>query len=195
MRLKELIRKYLWQILGVDYNHILKVIDYVYLKEDRYTKIGRKSYSNNALVFRWSDAPIIIGNYCSIGDNVRFIVDQGKHHSNSATSYPFQSYEVGTKSGITIGNDVWIGQQVIILPGVKIGNGVSVAAGSVITKDVPDYCIIGGIPAEVIKFKCTKEEAAKMNELAWWNMPDDKVTSLVQDLQLPISLFLKVFSK
>lgn len=179
--------------MGVDYNHILRVIDYVYLKEDKFVKLGHKSYSNNALVFRWSDAMITIGNYCSIGDNVRFIVDEGKHHGSSATSYPFQSFDVGTRKSITIGNDVWIGQSAVILPGVRIGNGVTVAAGAVVTKDVPDYCIAGGIPAEIIKKKCTEDEAARMNEIAWWNLPDAKVMSMAGILQLPIPEFLKAY--
>lgn len=60
------------------------------------------------------------------------------------------------KEGITIGNDVWIGMNVIILNGVTIGNAVTVAAGAVVTTDVPDYCVVGGVPAKIIKHKCTE---------------------------------------
>lgn len=195
MYLVKYIRKLFWRILGVDYGHVMKVIDYVYLKEDRYAVVGHKSYSNNALVFRWTDAPIVVGKYCSIGDNVRFIVDQGRHNSNAATSYPFQIYSIGEKAGIEIGNDVWIGQSVIILPGVHIGNGVTIAAGSVITKDVPDYCVVGGVPAKILKYKCSQDEATRMNELAWWNLPDADIMEIIDDLKLPISEFLNSQAK
>lgn len=195
MKIIRKFRKFIWHILGIDYAHILRVVDYIYLKEDRYTNIGYKSYSNNALVFRWSDAPIVIGKYCSIGDNVRFIVDQGKHHSNSATSYPFKNYSVGKKYGIEIGNDVWIGQNAIILPGVRIGNGVTVAAGSIVTNDVPDYCVIGGTPAKILKYKCSRAEAMTMNNLAWWNLPDDEVQLLSDKLKLSITEFLSLLAK
>ena len=60
---KSIIRKYLWRILGIDYCHILRCTDYVYLKEDKYTEIGHKTYDNNAVVYRWSKAPLVIGKY------------------------------------------------------------------------------------------------------------------------------------
>lgn len=189
------IRNFLWKILGIDYQHILKVIDYVYLNEDKFTHIGYKSYSNNALVFRWTDSPIIIGKFCSIGDNVRFIVDQGKHNSNAATSYPFPSYPEGEKSGITIGNDVWVGQSSILLPGIKIGNGVTIAAGSIVSKDIPDYCIVAGVPAKILSYKCTIEEASKMNKLAWWDLPQPQLDAMINDLRMPIPLFLAKYDK
>lgn len=194
MNFVELLRRILWRILGIDYRHILRVVDYVYLKEDQYAQVGYKSYSNNALVFRWSNAPITIGKYCSIGDNVRFIVDQGKHHANAATSYPFQSYPVGEKNGITIGNDVWIGQNVILLPGVHIGNGVTVAAGAVVSENIPDYCVVGGVPAKILKFKCSQKEATAMNNLAWWNLPDANVMAMRDKLKLPITEFLSLLA-
>lgn len=190
MSLVNKLRKGLWRILGVDYNHILKIIDYVYLKEDRHTTIGFKSYSNNALVFRWSDAPLKIGKYCSIADGVRFIMDQGKHLTNCVSSYPFKTNEIGKRSGITIGNDVWIGQKSIIMPGVKIGNGVTIAAGAVVTDDIPDYCVAAGIPAKIIKRKCSEKEASLMNLIAWWDWPEEKITSAHDDFNGSIADFI-----
>ncbi|MBD5175841.1 MAG: CatB-related O-acetyltransferase [Bacteroidales bacterium] len=189
------IRFFLWRILGIDYSHILKVIDYVYLKEDAHSTIGHKSYSNNALVFRWSDAPISIGKYCSIGDNVRFIVDQGRHLTNAVSSYPFLKNNNGNKSGITIGNDVWIGQNCILMPGITIGDGATIGAGSVVTKDVPPYCVMGGSPAKIISHKCSEEEAKMMQEIAWWNRTEKDIEHLHSDFQLTIPEFIKKHHK
>ena len=138
--MKNKFRLVLWRILGIDYNHILKEVDSVFLKEDSYTTLGYKSYDNNALVYRWSNAPLQIGRYCSISYQVKFILDDGKHCYNQVTNYPFVSNGIDGKRGIIIGNDVWIGMGSTILNGVKIGNGVTIAAGAVVTHDIPDYC-------------------------------------------------------
>lgn len=193
MRVIKIIRKCLWRILGIDYDHILKVIDYVYLKEDKHATMGFRSYSNNALVFRWSDAPLKIGKYCSIADGVRFIMDQGKHPTDCVSSYPFKDNNLGTRQGITIGNDVWIGQGCIIMPGVRIGNGVTIAAGAVVTHDIPDYCIAAGVPAKVVKRKCSEKEASLMNLIAWWNWPEGKITSAHDDFNGSIADFISKY--
>lgn len=188
-------RNLLWRILGVDYRHILKVIDHVYLKEDPFTKLGQKSYTNNALVFRWSNAPISIGNYSTIADGVRFIVDKGNHYTNCVSTYPFPNNEKNDIKGISIGHDVWIGQNTIILPGVVIGNGVTVAAGSVVTKNIPDYCVVAGVPAKIISTKCTDKEASLMNNIKWWNWADDVIATRLKDFKLPIPQFIAKYNE
>lgn len=149
------LRRFLWRVLGIDYNHMIRVVDMPYLKNDNFTTLGEGTYDNNALVYRWSDAPLVIGRYCAISYGVKFIMDDGKHYTECVSSYPFKN-RTPQKGGITIGNDVWIGMNVIILNGVTIGNGVTVAAGAVVTTDVPDYCVVGGVPAKIIKHKCTE---------------------------------------
>lgn len=194
MRVIKIIRKCLWRILGIDYDHILKVIDYVYLKEDKHATMGFRSYSNNALVFRWSDAPLKIGKYCSIADGVRFIMDQGKHPTDCVSSYPFKDNNLGTRQGITIGNDVWIGQGCIIMPGVRIGNGVTIAAGAVVTHDIPDYCIAAEVPAKVVKKKCSEEDASIMNRISWWDWPEEKINSAHNDFNRSITDFIAKYN-
>ena len=191
--MKNKIRSILWKLLGLDYNHILKVVDCVYLKEDNFTIKGYKSYDNQALVYRWSDAPLQIGKYCSISYHVKFIVDEGGHSYNQITNYPFPTNETGEKRGIVIGHDVWIGMGATILYGVTIGNGVTVAAGAVVTKDVPDYCVVAGVPAVVVKRKCSKEEAEAMNKIAWWNWDDQVINARIQDFHLPIPDFIRKY--
>ncbi len=193
MSLKGKIRFFLWRLLGVDYNHILRVVDDVYLKEDPFTFIGPHSYNNHARIYRWSNAPLRIGKYCAISYGVKFVMDDGKHKTDVVSSYPFHDNKIGADGGITIGNDVWIGMNATILHGVKIGNGVTVAAGAVVTSDIPDYCVAGGIPAKIVKRKCSEEEAAKMNHIAWWDWDDDIVEKRKEDFSIPISRFLEKY--
>lgn len=188
--MKKRIRTVFWKFLGVDYDHVLRVVDSVYLKEDHYTSIGYKSYNNNALVYRWTDAPLVIGKYCSISYHVKFILDDGRHCFNNVSNYPFESNEIAGKRGIVIGNDVWIGMGATILNGVTIGNSVTVAAGAVVTKEVPDYCVVAGVPAKIVKRKCTEKEADMMNQIAWWNWDDEKIKQRINDFRLSIPEFI-----
>ena len=183
------LRRFLWRVLGIDYNHMIRVVDMPYLKNDNFTTLGEGTYDNNALVYRWSDAPLVIGRYCAISYGVKFIMDDGKHYTECVSSYPFKN-RTPQKGGITIGNDVWIGMNVIILNGVTIGNGVTVAAGAVVTTDVPDYCMVGGVPAKIIKHKCTEEEKSVMNEISWWNWSQESIDANQADFNLPISDFI-----
>ena len=193
--LKKNIRERLWQILGIDYDHILKVIDLRFLKEDSFKYVGAKSYDNNAVVYRWAEEPISIGNYCSISYDVKFVVDDGKHQYNTITSYPFKSNQISGKRGIEIGNDVWIGLGCTILYGVKIGDGATIAAGSVVTKDVAPYTVVGGVPAKLIKEKCSREDAKKMQEIAWWNWDTELIESRVDDFKLSFPEFISKYSR
>lgn len=189
----EYIRILLWKILGIDKKHIQYVVDSIYLKEDKYTKWGKKTYDNNAVVYRWSKTPLIIGKYCSISYGVKFILDDGSHTCNNVSNYPFKSDKIGKKKGVVIGNDVWIGLNAVILYGVTIGDGATIAAGAVVTKDVPPYSIVGGVPAKVISKKCTEDEAFAMIRIAWWDWDDDVLSQRMKDFELSISDFIKKY--
>ena len=179
----EKIRVILWRLLGIDYKLILRKLDYTLLKSDVYTEKGIGTYDNNAKVWRWTSAPLKIGKYCSVAYDVNFIVDEGYHKASSITSYPFINNSniakfgesISQREGITIGNDVWIGMGAFIMPGVAVGNGVTIAANSVVTKDIPDYAVVAGSPATIIKFKFCPEQIKALNRIQWWNWTKDEI--------------------
>lgn len=94
--------------------------------------------------------PLEIGNNVMMGPDVRILTE---NHRSDRIDIPMCTQGFEPKEKVNIGNDVWIGTRVIILPGVNIGNGVIIGAGAVVTKDVPDYAVVGGVPARVIRFR------------------------------------------
>ena len=133
--------------------------------------IGKKTYGEIHIT-DWSflDTKLRIGSYCSIAPNVQFLLG-GEHQINSISTYPFKVYEfgysreAGSKGDIVVKDDVWIGTNAIICSGVTIGQGVIVAAGAVVTKDVEPYAIVGGNPAKVIKYRFDEKLRRKMCEI------------------------------
>lgn len=130
--------------------------------------------------FFYGDSKVHIGNYCAIGRNLRIIA------SNHNTNLPmlqgkfyremFHEELMGIRKGtVTIGSDVWIGDNVIILGNTKIGDGACIGAGSVVTKDVPPYAIVAGVPARIIKSRFREEIVSLLMEIKWWNWSDDEI--------------------
>lgn len=208
-------RNLFWKFLGIKYYNYLKGRNTTWLKDAAWARVGNKTYDNGAFVWRWYDGSSLeIGNYCSIASNVNLVCDSGYHTQSEVTSFPLfhelasredsvhiagKDYRVSAitqtlrpeKSGICIGNDVWIGINATILPGVKIGNGVTILAGAVVSTDIPDYAIAGGVPAKVIQMKHEPETIAAMNRLAWWNWPESKIKAHLDDFYLPIATFIQ----
>ncbi|MEL6572308.1 MAG: CatB-related O-acetyltransferase [Pseudomonadota bacterium] len=123
---------------------------------------------------------MIIGKFCQIADGVTFVTSSANHRFDGFSSYPFGIFDGGLRDtpampdpapDTTIGNDVWFGQGVKVMPGATIGNGVIVGAGAVVVGDIPSYAIIGGNPAKVIRMRFDVETIAALNDLAWWDWP------------------------
>ena len=96
------------------------------------------------------NGPVTIGDYVMMGPDC---IIYTQNHKFDDLTIPMQQSGFSEVKPVTIGNDVWIGGRVIILPGVNIGNGVIVGAGAVVTKDIPDYAIVGGVPAKIVKYR------------------------------------------
>lgn len=111
-----------------------------------------------------------IGRYCSIGTNV--LIGPGEHDlTNISTSALFyeKPYNTLVKGEVIIGNDVWIGSYSIILRGITIGDGAVIAAGAVVTKNVPDFAIVAGIPAKIMRYRFSEDKQKKIKNSKWWD--------------------------
>lgn len=165
-------------------------------------KVGEYSYiANNSHLINCS-----VGKFCSIGPFVK--IGLGKHPVDRFSTSPifystknplrinlvsqntFKEFEE-----VSIGNDVWIGANAIIMDGVKIGDGAIVAAGAVVTKDVPDYAIVGGVPAKIIKYRFEESIIQKLKTVKWWEMDLNRLNNYEREFE-NIELFLnKIMEK
>lgn len=157
--------------------------------------MGRHTYGRPMVdAYRGSEASVWIGNFCSISKDVVFVTG-GIHPVNWVSTYPFRFlwnlpgvFEDGmptTKGDIKIGSDVWIGTGAMVMSGVQIGDGAVVAARSVVTKDVPPYSIVGGVPAKVINYRFDQETIRHLLEIKWWEWNDEKIQANIGLLSSP----------
>ena len=163
------------------YVHILKGAKLNHVQIGKYSRIGVNCQITNA----------IIGNFTAIGKNT--IVTVGQHPTNYLTPHSI-FYKKGnwgwhddwiapidfvSDKYVKIGNDVWIGRQCIIMDGVTIGDGAIIATGAVVTKDVPPFAVVGGVPAKVIKYKFSDEIIKRLEQIQWWNRSDEEITKVI----------------
>ncbi len=145
--------------------------------------MGVHSYGDpKIMVWNRPDAVVKVGKYCSIADNVRFVID-GNHKLQLFSTFPFLE-QLGWKEyasmpwgkeNPTVGNDVWIGSDVVIYSGVHIGDGAVVAGQSVVTKSVPPYAVVAGNPAVVKKYRFSEEVIGKLLQYKWWDLPEEVI--------------------
>lgn len=143
--------------------------------------MGRYSYmgKNNSVCNTSIGAFCSIASYCAIGG--------GGHQSNSISTSPvfedgrnvfgknFGSSQKTEQNPVEIGNDVWIGEGVFINDGITVGDGAIIGAHSVVTRDVPEYAVVAGAPAKVIRFRFSDEEIGKLLKIKWWDWPEEEL--------------------
>jgi virginiamycin A acetyltransferase len=148
-----------------------------------------ENFERNVLYhFPFIGDKLVIGRFCALAKGVRFVMNGANHRMSGISTYPFQIFGNGWekvmpamsdlpyKGDTIIGNDVWIGYEALVMPGVTIGDGAIVSARSVVTADVPPYTIVGGNPARPIRARFAPDAVAKLEAIAWWNWPIEAVS-------------------
>ena len=158
-----------------------------------------RDFQRNNVLYHYPECNhdrLIIGKYCSIACGAAFLFNAANHALGSLSTYPLPIFfeEWGTDAGavanawdnrgdIVVGNDVWIGYEAVILSGVTIGDGAIIGTRAVVTKDVPPYTIVGGVPARPIRRRFDGQTIRLMEELRWWDLPPAQLRPLLPLLQ------------
>ncbi|WP_310550963.1 CatB-related O-acetyltransferase [Paenibacillus glufosinatiresistens] len=158
-------------------------------------KVGKYSYGYQHLI---DDNGLLaeVGAFCSINPGAKIVPN---HPTEFITTHTFlyvnkdvcippenvpgimnpgetlKLHEISKNGKVHIGHDVWIGTDVVIMPGVTIGNGAIIGANAVVTKDIPDYAVAVGVPAKVQRYRFSEEQIRILNEVQWWNWPDEQI--------------------
>jgi len=163
-------------------------------------KVGKFTYGHQNITEVFADfhqdVELHIGKFCGIGRDVIVFFGNGLHDLNNISTYPFghvcehtfkkKTIEKGTTRGnVIIGNDVWIGQGVTIMSGIKVGDGAIIAANSHVTKTVRPYSVVRGNPAELVAKRFDENSIKKLLEIKWWDWPIDKIIENQELLNSP----------
>jgi len=140
--------------------------------------------------YPWIGDRLIVGKFCQIAAGVEFVMNGANHQMNAVSTFPFYTLEgwdmeppapddLPRKGDTVIGNDVWIGQNAVILPGVRIGDGAIIGASSVIGSDVAHYTVVAGNPARLLRKRFDDELIALLLDFKWWDRSVDEINALI----------------
>jgi len=147
------------------------------------------AFETRNVLYHYGPERLVIGRFCAFGEGVRFIMNGANHRMDGPSTFPFPimggswADHMDLITGLlgrgdtVVGHDVWTGYGVTIMPGVRVGNGAVVASGSVVVDDVPDYGIVGGNPARLIRTRYPEPDIARLLAVAWWDWPLDHLTT------------------
>ena len=156
-----------------------------------FTYIADSEFESHVTHFYpWIGDRLVIGKFCQIGKGVEFVMNGANHQMNAVSTFPFYTLEgwnmnppaeddLPIKGDTVIGNDVWIGQNAVILPGVHIGDGAIIGAESVVASDVEPYTIIAGNPARIIRKRFDLELIQLLLDWKWWDKPIEEIDELI----------------
>lgn len=152
-----------------------------------------RDFERNNVLYHYPECnhdKLKIGKFCSIACGAKFIFNAANHSLGSLSTYPFPIFfeewglnpdtaSISTawdnKGNITIGNDVWIGYEAVIMSGVTVGDGAVIGTRAVVTKDVPPYTVVGGVPAKPIKKRFSEETVSELLNLKWWDWDEERI--------------------
>ena len=216
---KTIVRKILWRILGFNVSDIERATARpieINLKTKNWVKMGHRSYDNGADAYRSSTAESLeIGKYCSIARQVYFLCGAGKHNMSLISTFPIMEMldpdEVVSSNGISkerkyfdpglsvsngpikVGNDVWIGFRAVIQSGVTINDGAVIFPGTIVTKDVPAYAVVGGVPAKIVKYRFSDEIIRELLSIKWWDWSDEIIKARMSDFYGSVEDFVNKY--
>lgn len=150
-------------------------------------------------LFPLSPERLIIGKFGQFAHGTRFITSSANHDMRSFSTYPFENFRLGPETtsddiramfeipgrpgDTVIGNDVWIGMEAVVMPGVTVGDGAIIAARAVVTRDVPPYTIVGGNPAAPIRKRFDDATIAALQAIAWWDWPIERIEAMLDAIR------------
>ncbi len=142
--------------------------------------------------FGYSGLKLVIGKYCAFAHGTRFIMGDANHPMVGPSTYPFPVFggawaepmgvmdmPSGNKADTIIGHDVWLGHECLVMPGVRMGDGAIAGARSVVTRDVPPYAVVAGNPARIVRYRFDEKTVERLQRLAWWDWPAERVAAAV----------------
>lgn len=163
----------------------VEVGDYTYYDDPD----GPEKFLSRCVLYHYPhmEERLVIGRFCAIATGVRFIMSGANHALDGLSTFPFsifgegwedpaQDWRKGRRGDTLVGNDVWIGMDATIMPGVRVGDGAIIGSLAVVARDVPPFGIVAGNPARVVKYRFDEETIARLLKVAWWNWPADKIT-------------------
>lgn len=174
----------------------ISVGDYTYYDSTDHPE----DFEKTNILYNWPEFgdKLIIGKFCQLGSGVKFIMGPANHRISSISTYPFNVFggtwsentpphlsQLPFKGDTIVGNDVWIGRESVIMPGVKIGDGAIIAAHSVVTKDIEPYSIVGGNPTKLIRKRFDDELISLLLKTQWWNFEPAELVDFLPTLCNP----------
>lgn len=168
-------------------------------------EVGEFTYYNDAddptlfevqnVLYTAGPEKLTIGKFCAIATGAQFLMSSANHPMLGSTAFPFFIFggtwldktagflpSIPSRGDTVIGNDVWIGREAVIMPGVTIGDGAIIAAKAVVVEDVPPYTTVGGNPAKPLKKRFSEEDIDRLLRIAWWNWPVETITEHVRTI-------------
>jgi virginiamycin A acetyltransferase len=159
--------------------------DYTYYDDPA----GPERFETENVLYHFAEVgdKLIIGKFCALAQGVKFIMNGANHKLSGFSTYPFFIFgngweyaapaenEYSNKGDTVLHNDVWLGYEALVMPGVTIGDGAIVASRAVVARDVPPYTIVAGNPARVVKQRFADDVVAELQQIRWWDWPADKI--------------------
>lgn len=152
------------------------------------------AFETRNVLYHYGPEKLIIGKFCALGTGVRFLMNGANHRMDGPSTFPFPTMGgswsdhfdlltgLPSRGDTVVGNDVWFGHGATVMPGVRIGHGAIIAAGAVVTSDVPPYTIAGGNPARPIRTRYDTADIARLLAVAWWDWPVEHITEHIRTI-------------